>query len=403
MLQKNYNIRFEKIIYGGDAIGRLPDGRVIMVHGLLPGEAAAVEVTAERKDCVRGVVRELLESSPHRAAPGCPFSRNCPGCRYDFCTSEAETALKRRQLRDFLKHLPAGSVAADAVAHSPAPESLWNYRNKIELVMERAGGLPQLGYRMNNGRILDIPECRLAEGAINSKLALLRKDPGFMASLHRDMRLVLRTDAAGNVIIRRNSAGANGRMITRLLPDGKEFFVPEDGFFQVNDHGLQLLWAETAMLLKKYLGNGIFVDAYAGSGLFSCCAAACGAERIIAVESQENSVAAAEMNFKVRERRDIRITAADAEIFMQDTLPSLPEGSVILIDPPRRGRSAATLKALTAAEAAGVIYVSCDPATLTRDLGGFVRAGFRVVYARALPMFPRCAAFESVVFLERVQ
>lgn len=396
-----FNIRFEKIIYGGDAIGRLPDGRIIMVPGLLPGEAAAVEVTNQRRDCAKGTVRELLEASPYRCEPGCPFSFRCPGCKYDFCSSSAEKAVKRRQLREFLKHLPAGGVATDAVAASPEAESLWNYRNKITLVMERSGGLPQLGYRMDNGRILDIPHCKLASDLINSSLTDIRQDPGFMASLHRDMRLTLRTDAGGNVHIRRNSAGNNNQAITQILPDGKDFLIPEDGFFQVNPHGLKLLWDEVGNILRTKGVRGTFVDAYAGSGFFSCCAAANGTADILAVESQSAAAGTAIQNFALRGRQDIRISTADAEVFLQETLPGLPSGSVVLIDPPRRGISVNTLKALASSGAERIIYVSCDPSTLARDLTGFVHAGFAVVKATALPMFPRCAAFESVVELER--
>jgi tRNA/tmRNA/rRNA uracil-C5-methylase (TrmA/RlmC/RlmD family) len=288
------------------------------------------------------------------------------------------------------------------VAKSPEAESLWNYRNKIELVMERSGGLPQLGYRMDNGRILDIPYCKLAHAGINDFLAEIRQDPGFMSSLHRDMRLSLRTDADGMVHARRNSAGSKSGNLRQILPDGKDFFIPADGFFQVNPHGLRLLWEEVGNIISSKGCRGIFVDAYAGSGFFSCCAAAHGAEDIMAVESQKAAAETALQNFALRGREDIRITAADAEVFLQETLPGLPEGSAVLIDPPRRGISGNTLAALAGSRAERIIYVSCDPATLTRDLGGFVSAGFVVAGAKALPMFPRCAAFETVVELERV-
>lgn len=404
MLQKTYNIRFEKVIYGGDAIGRLPDGRIVMAPGLLPGEAARIRITGEHSDRVRAEVAEIIESSPHRTPPGCPWSFRCPGCRYDHCTAEAETAMKRRQLREFLKHLPADAVAGDALRPSPPPAAIRGYRNKIEMLTERSGGLPRLGYSLPGGDILDIPECRLADAAINGRLKELRRDPGFMATLHHRMRLTLRSDADGAVHIRRGGASEAREVLRQRLPDGKDFLVPDNGFFQVNNGGLALLWEEVTEVLRSTAcaaEGGFFVDAYAGSGLFSCCAAACGVKNIVAVESNPDSVESAKRNFALRGRDDIAIRAGDAGDFIAGPGSELSEKATVLIDPPRRGLAPETARGLASGNAGRIIYVSCDPATMVRDLGEMIRGGFRVVRARALPMFPRCAAFESVILLER--
>ncbi len=391
-------IRIEKTVFGGDGLGHL-DGQVVFVPGVIPGEAAAVKIVQAKPDFLRGRVAELLEPSPHRIQPVCRYHGKCPGCVYGHVAIEGEVKLKNRQLREFLRTLPG--VEVENVLLPPlAPGASERYRNKIVLHMAKAGGDPALGYIGSDNRsVTDIPECALAHPAINAKLAELRADPGFFHTLHDRMELTLRHSERDGVVYWRNRPHRDEPQLTEQVPGG-EFQVPRGSFFQVNPAGMAALWELVAEFVRSHRVTEV-VDAYCGSGFFACAALAAGVKRVSGVESDAAAVEAARANVVRFGGDPERIHCADAAEWLGEHLEELSPEAVVVVDPPRTGLTWQARKALVEHPVRRLIYISCNPATLLRDLGSLIGSGFQLRQARLLNMFPRSAHFEVFTVLER--
>ena len=227
-----------KNIFGGDAISRVA-GQVVFTPGVIAGEEFVGRIKRISKDYARAEVVELTKVSPERVKPECSGMGRCPGCVYGHMSHRAEQSQKLEQLRDFLKPLGVEPEKVQGWALESAPENF--YRNKIRLTMRKAGGEAQLGYVFADGKMYVLNSCMLASKAINQKLSDLLSDPGFIHSMHDRMTITLRESADG-VISFRNSAGKRMGLLREKVLD-KDFMVPAEGFFQVNQTGLNALTA----------------------------------------------------------------------------------------------------------------------------------------------------------------
>ncbi|MBE6380902.1 MAG: class I SAM-dependent RNA methyltransferase [Lentisphaerae bacterium] len=390
-----FRARVAKNVFGGDGISRVA-GVVVFTPGVIAGEDFIGEVTHVNKDYVRAKVVEITKPSPERILPECSGSGRCPGCVYGHMSHSFEQVQKLNQLRDFLKPL---GVSADQVQGSgleSAPESF--YRNKIRLTMRKAGGEAQLGYVFPDGKMYELAQCRLASANINCKLRELLADPGFIPSMHDRMTITLRESADGVSCWRNNASKRMGMLHEKVL--GKTFVVPAEGFFQVNNHGMSVL----VNLLQDALRDlecQCFIDAYAGSGLFGSVAAAAGVKVIRGVESDVLAAEAAQQNYRNFGAESVEFYSGDAAVLLPELLNNAPENSVVVFDPPRGGMEGRAIRTVVGSRIRNVIYISCHPATLVRDLGRLQQGGFKIISARMIHMFPRSSHFETFVQMTR--
>ena len=384
-----------KNVFGGDAISRVA-GQVVFTAGVLANEDFVGRVIRQGKDYARAEIVEITTPSPERIACSCPGMGRCPGCVYGHCSHCAEQQYKLRQLREFMKPLNVDPELVQGSGLADAPAEF--YRNKIKLTMRKAGGEAQLGYVFADGRMYPLDSCRLASKNINQKWAELLADPGFIPSLHDRMTLTFR-ESADETVYFRNSPGKNAPWLREKVLE-RDFMVPQDGFFQVNKYGLNVLCSLVQDCLQNW-GCSYFIDAYAGSGLFGAVAAASGVKNIAGVEENELSGASAKLNWRNFGAGDFDFRVGDAGKLLPELLNNAPLGTAVLFDPPRGGLDGKAVRALNQSKISKAVYVSCHPATLVRDLERLQRGGFRIEAVRMIDMFPRSAHFETFVQLCR--
>ena len=386
-------LRVESVAFGGDGVGRV-DGRACFVPGALPGERIAARVVQEKKSYLKAALLEVLEPSPRRVAPACPLAGRCPGCQYQHADYALELEMKQRQLGDLLSRLGGvdPAIRLDPVA-SPAAAG---YRDKITL--HAAAG--RLGYIMaDNATVLDVPACPLAAPELNARLAGLRQDQAFMASLADGEDLGLHVSGGAVETLRRRDK--RDGWFTKRTSFG-DFLVPPGSFFQVNQLARDLLYRE-AMELFRQNPAGLFVDLFCGVGVFAIAAALSGAGKVLGCDLDPQGVDAARRNAAARGLGNVSFAAVPAEGFLR-RLPKAhdPDDMALLVDPPRSGLEKVVVADIAAARPRSVIYVSCAPDTLARDLRLFGGLGYAAVSSRLVDMFPRTASFESVTLLSRM-
>ena len=393
-------LKIEKNVYGGDGLGRMGSGRVAFVPGAFAGETVRAEILAEKKNYVTTRLVEVETPSPDRVKDVGP---TVPGMVYAPITYEGELRLKQDQLENFLWKVAPTVLPLEVI---PSPQPL-NYRNKVVYHTEKRQGKWLLGYRAEpEHRVVDVTEDPLACPAINAALPSIRSS--VFSLLTQGARAVRQSaKAADNVTIRWTPLdgvkwwlGEPPRDLElREQADGRWFRVSADGFWQVNTAiGDRLVKAVRAAYEEAADRAPHILDLYCGVGVFGlCCVAPNPANRLVGIESGRSAVAAA--------KRNAEAMGVKASFFCERVGGSLSRIKVspqhmVIVDPPRGGLEPNVAPWLANRPAPRIVYVSCDPATLVRDLAALVRR-YDIKYVKLLDMFPRTARFETMVVLGR--
>ena len=398
-------LKIDKTVYGGDGLGRLGDGRVAFVPGAYAGETVKAEIVEQKKRFVKTRLVSVEEAIPERLAETGP---TVPGMVYADVAYAAEIRFKQDQLENFLWKV-AQTVLPLEVVPAAAPLA---YRNKVVYHTERQHGKWVLGYREEpDHRVVDAAQDPLACAAINAALPAIRS--AVFTLLTQGARAVRQSaKAADNVTIRHTvrdgvkwwlgEPPANLELCEQTA--GLKFAVPADGFYQVNPQMADRL---VSAVRDEYL-SGIDVaphvlDLYCGVGVFGlCCAQAARASvpdgiRLVGIESGRAAVTCAKKNAAA--------LGVPANFFCErvgGSLTRIKAGAhhTVIVDPPRGGLEPNVAPWLARLPAPRILYVSCDPATLTRDLAVLTRT-YDIVRVKLFDLFPRTARFETLVTLER--
>ena len=382
-----------KNVYGGDGLGRLGDGRVVFVPGAWAGERAKVELVEQRKGYVKARLVELEEASSERLAEPGP---TVPGMVYARLSPQGEAAAKSSQLEEFLTrarlpHPPIKHLATERTA---------NYRNKVTYHFENG----KIGYREEPGHtVTDVASDPLALPEINAALPGIRRN--ISAMLTQGAPAVRKAVAAkGKVTIRYSPKsgvkwwlGEDTRDIMLLETTcGRTFEVPANGFYQVNPEAGELLAREVALEYRLHADRAPNVlDLYCGVGVLGI---SCDPPKLTGIESGRLAIDCAKRNaaqikgatrfFSEEVGRNLRRIAIGAS-------------TCVIVDPPRGGLERGVPEWLGRSRSPVILYVSCDPATLVRDLRPMAERGYAVQSVKWLNMFPRTARFETLVTLIR--
>ena len=397
LFNKIFKVEIEKMTFGGLGIGRI-DGKVCFVPRVIPGETVEVEIKKEKADYFTSRLLKVITPAPERIEEFCPYGKFCPGCSYQHMDYDYENNLKDEQMREFLsRSLPLDDCE---IAPPLAPENPHHYRNKLILHVEKDGPRTLLGYKYADGQtVLDIEQCPLACEEINAELAKLRSNKGFSHSLHRRQSFTLRYTAEDGVIYWRNAPKANLSWLKEDMPFGK-FSVPAGSFHQVNNFGAVALVNNVTKIIEQEKPE-VFMDLYCGSGLFAATAAAAGVPKVKGIELDEKAAAAAKYNLKNYGNEHSEIVAADATRYFAEVADELPESTLLTVDPPRRGLAGKLRNTIVKSKLKRLIYISCGPDTLGRDLKMLHDHGFNLKLAQMINMFPRTSHFETFCYLTR--
>lgn len=388
------------VAYRGAGIAK-DDGIVTFIPGTLPNEKVRARVISKKKRFQNAVLVEVLVPSPNRIEPCCRLNTGAqvPGCVYDHVDYKTEVELKNSQLKNFLRKFATEENFLPPFA-SPLP---LGYRNKIVFHVSRKGSECKIGYLgEDNKTVIDIEACPLADPAINYAWAKMR---GYAKHAASDGSTITfrHTDTDG-VVSWEGRAPSDIGHLTEHSPIGK-LEVPTDGFYQVNPKVAEALVQQVREWLKEIVSSHPYknlLDLYCGVGIFALAAAKDGFANITAIESGRNAIAAARRNAKTLGLSGLNFICDTVANASQNSFKGINlEETVVIADPPRQGMEPETVQALALSPLKNLIYVSCDPATLTRDLTVFIENGFKVQKTRLFDMFPRTAHFETVVLLQR--
>ena len=423
-------VRIEKAIYGGAFLARA-EGKAVFVPLVLPGEQARVRVVEEKRGYATAEVEEIVEVAAERVAPKCAHFGACGGCNYQHADYAAQLKFKKAILRETLER-----------GHVHAPEEMavlagepWGYRNRIRVAFDAEGNVGYRGQRSH--AVIAIAECpiaapllvraALAGGEIARRQApRLRLSETALFCDAEEKALLAQVAASGgeksrfeefaqewaetvpelkgvefaSATERGQSSLAVARWGASSLPyraAGFEYRVDQGAFFQVNRLLVDGLAETVTGKARGAAGprGGLAWDLFAGVGLFARRLAE-QFEQVIAVETATTAVAALDNNLAGTSATAVKATTIE---FLRAGRNERPD--LIVVDPPRTGLGAETTELLGRIGAPEVVYVSCDPATLARDLSALIGMGYAIEEITLADLFPQTFHLETVVKLRR--
>ena len=432
-------LQIEKAVYGGAGLAHQTEGddagRAVFVPFTLPGETVEAKLAGEKDGFREALLLQVLTPSVDRIKPGCAHFGECGGCHYQHAKYAAQVAIKIDILRETLQR--AGLDALPEVRiHSAEP---WGYRNRTRLRLAEVEGVLRIGYnRRSTNEFLAIHECpilapllwraadalirlatdnsaagRWARGAVEvefftdadeKKLQMtvfVQKDrAGFSGFCERLSALVPELAGAGIVLLsaqgtqrraqKPRQLGSWGTDGLSYRAAGESYWVSRGGFFQVN----RFLLEELVRIVTAGREGALAWDLYAGVGLFSR-ALTRGFQQVVAVEAAGNDLT---KSFKGPGRRAVEDITVE---FLRGAVLQRERPDLVVMDPPRAGVGAEVCALLARVSAAEMVYVSCDPVTLARDLRTLVDAGYRLTELHMVDLFPQTFHLETVVVLRK--
>jgi 23S rRNA (uracil1939-C5)-methyltransferase len=453
-------LTIEKLIYGGDGLARLPTdspaapdsdeargrGKTVFVPFVLADEKIEATLTEQKSGFARAKADSILAPSPHRVPPPCPHFTRCGGCHYQHTTYEHQLEIKKEILRESLLRLAKLELPFDIEVHPSPP---WNYRNRSRLQVQVGPAFAAGYFKMASHDLLAVEECPISSPLINRGIASLWqsgragkvpegvREVEFFANAD-DTRLLLDVgcarearraavrswaedfraampEIAGVVAFREPNPGDRKASAQEILVTVGDAFltyqtkrasyrVSAGSFFQTNRH----LTDELVRTVTAGQSGKLALDLYAGVGLFST-ALASDFHHTVSVESSQTSTADLSYNQSsngeaVQATTEQYLARAEnsGRVGKGVVLPHIPyKPDLAVVDPPRSGLGERVARMLASLGAPRVVYVSCDPATLARDLVPLLAAGYRVEQVHLVDLFPQTYHLESVVHLAR--
>jgi tRNA/tmRNA/rRNA uracil-C5-methylase (TrmA/RlmC/RlmD family) len=376
----------ERAAPGGDCIGHAPDGRVVFIRGGLPGERLRVAVTGDNRRFVRADTVEVLSPSPDRVKLPCPLAApgRCGGCDWQHAAVPAARRLKGEVLREQLTRIGGIDPGPVHVAPPPSNPDGLGWRTRVQVSVGRDGTRGLLRHRSH--AVERVRHCPITHPLIEEAGAWRGDGPPAHKSRHQPRPRVAFSASvtSGDVVI-----DDEGTLIHRAL--GHDFRVSEGGFWQVHPDAPQVLTQAVLAALMPVVGERA-LDLYAGAGLF-CYALAERGVTVTAVEALPSAADDARYNCA---GQSVDVIAADvAAALSRFTGPV----DLVVLDPPRTGAGPAVVLQLAALRPRAIAYVSCDGATLARDVRAATTAGYRLAQLAAFDLFPMTAHVESLALL----
>ncbi len=433
-------VKITDYLHDGSGLGRL-SGQVVFVPGALAGEEVLAEVTTQGKGYVQTEVKEVLLAHPSRVSPVCPVYGECGGCGLQHADYELQLEIKRRIVESALHRI--GGLRDVAIRPVIGAASPWGYRNKGTFRVGRISGRAVLGFYEEGSHRLVSRHCKhLFSPSVTALLSYLEEvltEQGFGKEGHVDRNteidsiMIRESRYKGETLlvfscfdelaeeikriarkvcdkfplvvgVCRNNKGklhiveGRDRIVEKI--DHLLFDVSAKSFFQVNTEQAAVLYRKVMEYVGP-TGQEPVVDAYCGTGTISLFAAQ-KARRVIGIESVSEAVRDAKNNAVKNNATNVEFKKGRVE----DILPKLVRDglkpAVVIVDPPRKGCDKRLLEAIIEAGPVRIVYVSCNPSTLARDIKRLAGCGYAVAEVQPVDMFPQTSHVESVVLITRV-
>jgi 23S rRNA (uracil1939-C5)-methyltransferase len=407
---KEFVVTPTALVYGGDALGRLPDGRAVFVPFVIPGETARLSIHEEKRGHARAALLEVLQPSPQRLVPPCPHFTHCGGCHYQHIPYPEQLAAKAEILREQLQRIGGLSqIPLQPIVASPNP---FNYRNYVQFHLDPLGKLGFQAARSN--QVIPISECHLPETPLNEIWSQIDIEPvpglerlSLRLGAGEEIQLILESSQPQPILFSVEELPVSA---VHLSPSGtvvlagsealgmdifdQSFQVSAGSFFQVNSRMAEAMVHHLLEILPLQ-PNMTLLDLYCGVGLFSLFLAP-RFGRLIGVEVSASACRDFAVNLDPFDHVELYEAPVEAVLKQINFHPDL-----ILVDPPRAGLGQAVLDGLLAQQAPWLVYVSCDPSTLARDARRLTAEGYRLKTITPFDLFPQTYHIESISLWER--
>jgi 23S rRNA (uracil1939-C5)-methyltransferase len=438
-------LQIEKLVYGGDGLARLPAdaqgrGKTVFLPFVIPGERVEATIAESRSGFARACLNAILTPSADRVVPQCPYFGSCGGCQYQHIDYSAQLRFKPEILRETLRRTAKLELTQEIEVHAAEP---WNYRNRTRVRVQHDPEFALGYFRSNSHELLPVESCPISSPLINQAIRTVWElgragsvPPAvhgiqFFAD-HDDSQLLVEAHVQQDSLANDWKAFAEALMSTLTAIAGVVVFAtspvedePRQNAPQSSVHSEKSLAIGADSLIYHAVGCGFRVsggsffqtnrylidalvrvaihgaagraalDLYAGVGLFTL-ALAESFDEVTAVEASPHPFA----DLKHNAPSNVKLSRSTTEAFLARRTGQLAV-DFVLVDPPRAGLGEKTTAALCRTSASRVTYVSCDPATLSRDLRLLLESGFRVEQAHLFDLFPQTAHMETVLHLAR--
>jgi 23S rRNA (uracil1939-C5)-methyltransferase len=444
-LAKNqeHTVTIEGYGEGGMGVARI-DGRVVFVHGALRGEKCRVLILKTLKSVAFAKVLEVIEPSSERITPDCPYFPRCGGCTYRHIHYEEELRLKKQRVQDNLSRIGGSDVTVEEILG--ARDTL-HYRNKAQYPVSKDGAVGF--YRARTHEVIECEHCLLVKPEADAAAEALReymqscRVAGYDEKTGRGLvrHLYVRSNAAGEslvcVLVNGDKLPKEDRLVTLLrdacpkctgivlgtntkkgnvilgdryrtlwgsdrLEDtlcGKTFRLSVPSFYQVNRVQAERLYAK-AIEFAGLTGQETVLDLYCGAGTITL-ALSDHAKKVLGAEIVPEAIDDARENAARNGVKNAEFFCGDASDVAKKLARENLRPDVITVDPPRRGLAADVVESIAEMQPGRVVYVSCDSATMARDVKRLADLGYTAQRACAVDMFPRADHVETIVLLQR--
>lgn len=453
---KDYKIKITGLGFEGEGVGKL-EGLTVFVPGALPGEEVMVKIVKSAKNHAFGKLLDILKPSEDRREPVCSVYKRCGGCQLQHLSYSAQLKFKENRVRDCIERI--GKLKNIHIHETLGMKEPFRYRNKVQLPVGTKSGELQVGfYAVRSHEIIDMDTCHIQDETADKVVRLTREwMKNYNISPYVEVQAGDKKSETASGIVRHimirtgfNSGEIMVVLVTNShrLPHRDEFIkaivdnIPgiksiiqninikvtnvilglenitlwgEDhitdyigeykfnisplSFFQVNPVQTEVLYKK-ALEYAALSGTETVFDAYCGTGTISLFLAQ-KAKKVYGVEIIPEAIENAKINAEQNNIKNAEFFVGESEVIIPELIQKGIQADVVVVDPPRKGCEKSLLEALAAMEPKRIVYVSCDPGTLARDLAILDELGYKTIEVQPVDMFPQTAHVETVVRLEK--
>lgn len=410
------------ITHRGEGVARV-DGKAVFVPFAIPGEEVQIEIINEMKRFSRARIKEIITLSPDRVVPPCRYFQQCGGCTFQHVNYERQLRLKKQIVNDALKRIGKQQTIVNDVIGMENP---WSYRNKVTWQIGELKGERRLGYyQYGSRRFLPISDCLIIAPEI-MKFSQFLDCYLDMTRINSNRQIVIRQDSQGKIyLIIEGPIDREGLIsLVQGYPGLKSLYIYQDNqldhvfgsdkldfiigqnhyqvsplaFFQINNQQTKILYD----MVKKVAGNQPgrrILDAYCGTGSIAIYASG-EDDTVLGVDAFAPSIEDARNNASLNHRNNCEFIAGLCEKVLPD---SKQDFDLAILDPPRGGCHIDLINAIIAKDISQIVYVSCNPSTLARDIKILAEASYKLETVQPVDMFPWTAHVECVTLMSRVK